>query len=44
MPKNMNGETISKLLQLPTEEFFLNYKYYSSLDKFLKWEKKNRSD
>ncbi len=40
----MNGETIAKLLQLPIAEYWLNYKYYQSVDKLLKWEIKNRSD
>ena len=40
----MNGETIAKLLQYPTVEYLLNYKYYQSVDKLIKLEKKNRSD
>jgi hypothetical protein len=44
MPRNMNGETIAKLLQLPTTEYLLNDKYYQSVHKLLIWEKINRSD
>ncbi len=40
----MNGEIIAKLLQLPTAEYLLNYKYFQSVYKLLNWEKKNRSD
>jgi hypothetical protein len=40
----MNGETIANLLQLPIAEYLLNYKYYQSVDKLIKSEKKNRSD
>ncbi len=40
----MNGETFSNLLQIPTAEYLLNYKYYQLVDKLTKCEKNNRSD